>query len=418
MWKPDRLVVGIVLLVAVALTVVGCGGGGSPAGTEPTIGAASDGAASTGSPDGDLVRRIVVFKPDFVNEAAQEALVKKFGGQDLLSLPLIRGKVVLLPPTAEAALKNQPGVLRVDVDAEVHALGDVTAEQRAFATVPTQPAQVLPWGINRIDAEYAWPAGYQGSGVKVAVVDTGIDKTHPDLAAHIAGGVNFVPKSARRPPDPNAWNDDNGHGTHVAGIIGALDNTIGVVGVAPDCRLYAVKVLNKNGSGYVSWIISGLTWCINNGMQVVNMSLGTTVDVPSLHEACDQAAAAGIKLVAAAGNDGGPVNYPAAYSSVIAVAATDRYDARPYWSSYGPEIFVAAPGVSIYSTYKGSNYATMSGTSMAAPHVTGTLALNLAADLAATADDLPPPGKDVYTGWGLVDAEEAATGSQAGDNLP
>lgn len=231
--------------------------------------------------------------------------------------------------------------------------------------------------------------------------------------------MNFVQKSPNKPADPIAWNDDNGHGIHVAGIIGAIANTIGVVGVAPACRLLAVKVLDRRGSGYVSWIIAGLDWCISNGAQVVNMSLGTNVDVPSLKEACDTAAAAGLKLFAAAGNDGGPVSYPAAYSSVMAVAATDRYDERPWWSNYGPELFISAPGVDIYSTYKRGGYATMSGTSMAAPHVAGTLALNLNADLAATADNIGLEEKwDPLTGWGLVDAEEAATGQQNGDNLP
>jgi len=419
MARVNRLSAGAAILVGLALVVAAGCGGASPAGGATATGMAAGGAASAAPPDAGLVRRIVIFQTDFVNQAAQEALVKKFGGEGLLALPLVRGMAVLLPPTAEPALAAAPGVLRIDVDAEVHALGSpAPSVRRATPGQPQQPAQVLPWGVNRIDAEYAWRAGYRGTGVKVAVVDTGIDKTHPDLAAHIAGGVNFVQKSTRKPPDPDDWNDDNGHGTHVAGIIGAIDNDIGVVGVAPDCRLYAVKVLNAQGSGYVSWIISGLNWCVNNGVNVANMSLGTTVDVPSLREACAAAAAAGVKLVAAAGNDGGAVNYPAAYDSVIAVAATDQTDARASWSNYGPQIVVAAPGVNIYSTYKGGRYATLSGTSMAAPHVAGVVALNLLANLAGTADDLPPPGWDPFTGWGLVDAEEAATGSQTGDDLP
>lgn len=218
--------------------------------------------------------------------------------------------------------------------------------------------------------------------------------------------------------EPTKWDDDNGHGTHVAGIIAAVDNTIGVVGVAPKASVYAVKVLDRSGAGYVSDVIAGIDWCVSNGVQVANMSLGTNSDIQSLHDACDRARAAGVCLVAAAGNDGGSVDFPAAYDSVIAVAAVDRADTRPSWSSWGPAILVAAPGVDVYSTWKDGTYKTVSGTSMAAPHVAGTLALNLSADLCATADDLPPAGRDDYTGCGLVDAEEATTGSQTGNNLP
>ena len=245
----------------------------------------------------------------------------------------------------------------------------------------------------------------------MAVIDTGIDNDHPDLG--VTGGVNFV-RIGRR-VNPNAWDDDNGHGTHVAGIIAARDNDIGVVGVAPGASLYAVKVLNANGSGYYSDIIAGLQWCINSDapIHVVNMSLGGTSDSPAMESACIAARDKKIFLVAAAGNSGGGVIYPAAYESVIAVAATDKSDVRASWSCFGEEIDIAAPGVNIYSTYKGGGYTTMSGTSMASPHVAGTLALSLDVDkLLSTADDLGDHGLDIYYGNGLVDAEEAATGFQ------
>jgi subtilisin len=116
---------------------------------------------------------------------------------------------------------------------------------------------VLPWGVGRIDAEWAWNSS-RGSEIKVAVVDTGIDADHPDLVANLEGGVNFVSKPWWKPADPNRWDDDNGHGTHVAGIIAAADNKIGVIGVAPEASLYAVKVLDQSGSGYVSSIIAGI----------------------------------------------------------------------------------------------------------------------------------------------------------------
>ncbi|MBC7336503.1 MAG: S8 family peptidase, partial [Clostridia bacterium] len=253
--------------------------------------------------------------------------------------------------------------------------------------------------------------------VKVAVLDTGIDLDHPDLQANIKGGINTI--HPRKSPD-----DDNGHGTHVAGIIAAADNTVGVIGTAPKAWLYAVKVLDRRGSGYISDIIEGLDWCIRNGMQIVNMSFGTATDVPSLHEALVAAYNSGLVLVAAAGN-GGPqddtVLYPARYEEVIAVSAVDGTDSIASWSSRGPEVELAAPGVDIYSTFRSGTYRVLSGTSMASPHVAGTAALAIASGitdandngrindevrerLRLTADDLGEPAKDDLYGYGLVDA--------------
>jgi subtilisin family serine protease len=238
--------------------------------------------------------------------------------------------------------------------------------------------------------------------------------------------------------DPEAWDDDNGHGTHVAGIAAAVDNEIGVIGASPEAYLYAVKVLDRTGSGYVSDVIAGIQWAIDNDMDVINMSLGTDSDIQSLHDAVDAAYAANIVVVAAAGNDGdtdpdSDVDYPAAYSSVIAVAATDSEDIRASWSSDGTEVELAAPGVEVRSTWKGGKYKVLSGTSMASPHVAGTVALILAtsvpstydadsdgfwdpvevrAVLQETADDLGDSGFDVYYGYGLVDSEESVTGVQ------
>ena len=348
-------------------------------------------------------RKIVIFDSSVVNEAAQEKLIAKFGGVKIKSLPLVNGMAVVLPP--QANLGGEVGILRVDEDAEVMALG-----KPAPAPVP----QTIPWGITSVGADSAWPLT-AGAGIKVAVVDTGIDLTHPDLKVY--GGYNAISpmKSAA---------DDNGHGTHVAGIIAALNNSIGVVGVGPEISLYSVKVLNRSGSGYVSDIIEGLDWAIQNGIQVVNMSLGTDSDVQSFHDAIIRARDAGIVLVAAAGNDGAAVDFPGAYPEVVAVAATDVNNAVASWSSRGSEVDLAAPGVSIYSTYKGKTYKTLSGTSMATPHVAGAAALvlttpvgayDLDADgawdptevqnkLEATATDLGDSGKDALYGAGLLNA--------------
>jgi subtilisin family serine protease len=363
-------------------------------------------------------RAIVVFRDSFAGAPAQAGLLRAFGAEPLQSLWLINGVAAALPPGVAKHLLARGEVVRIDPDVEVRALAKPSQAGGNKGRPPAQPPQELPWGVNRIDAEWAWGTA-TGAGVNVAVIDTGIDGSHPDLAANVAGGINFVAKTWSKPAAPDKWADDNGHGTHVAGIIAALDNDIGVVGVAPRATLWAVKVLDKNGSGYLSNVIAGIQWSVSNHIDVANMSLGTNADLQSLHDACDAAAAAGVLLVAAAGNDGAAVDYPGAYSSVIAVAATDITDLRPSWSSLGPQVYLAAPGVNVKSTWKGGGYAYASGTSMAAPHATGTLALNLSANLSASADDLSPAGWDVYTGWGLVDAGEAATGAvNYGDDLP
>ena len=389
--------------------------------------------------------RVIVTFDHAVNETARTAL-ENIGGRVLKELPLINGAVVLLPSEAAASdVGILAGVRSVEKDALVFALkppGGCTpwpdCNNGGGDGGSTQPAEVLEWGVDRIDADLTWAVS-RGVGVKVAIIDTGIDKDHADLVDNLKGGVNFVSKSPAKPADPNKWDDDNGHGTHVAGIVAARDNEVGVVGVAPEAQLWAVKVLNRNGSGYISDVIAGINWAVDNGMQVVNMSLGSGSDVAAMHDAVDAAYAAGVVLVAAAGNSGdgngatNEVSYPARYSSVIAVAATASDDSTPSWSSEGAEVELAAPGVSIRSTWNDGLYNTISGTSMASPHVAGAVALVLAtaapvaydvdmdgvwdpaearAALEATADDLGDAGHDNFYGYGLVDAEEAVTGIQ------
>lgn len=384
--------------------------------------------AANGASENGLGRYIVVFNTG-VNDAAKDALMEQFGGVTKKEIALLgNANVVLLPPRAVEALARSTKVLRVDEDAIVYALprpANPRKPPKEDEPPPEEPAEKLPWGVDQVDAELAW-ATSTGASVRVAIIDTGIDKDHPDLVANIKGGVNFVKIRGKIIADQ--WDDDSGHGTHVAGSVAAVDNDIGVIGVAPDAHLYGVKVLDRRGGGYVSDVILGIQWAIANGMQVINMSLGTSSDVQSLHDAVDAAYAAGIVLVAAAGNSGDTnldddVIYPAKYGSVIAVAATDSNNIRASWSGDGPEVELAAPGVAIYSTWKGGEYDTKSGTSMASPHVAGTVALLLAANpgltpdevramLQTTADDLGATGFDNYYGYGLVDAEEAATGTE------
>lgn len=312
------------------------------------------------------LRKIVVFDEKVVNEKAKDVLLNKFGAIKVKNLGLINGAVVVLPDKAsERALLKNPEVKRIDDDVMVYAFA-----LRSFGhKAKIQPPQVLTWNIDRVDAEKVFSIN-TGNGIKVGVIDTGIDISHPDLVSNLKGGVSAVNYTS-------SYKDDNGHGTHVAGIIAALNNTIGVIGVGPNISLYAIKVLDRRGSGYLSDVIEGIDWAIQNGMQVINMSLGTSSNIQSFYEAVLRAYNAGIVVVAAAGNSGGSVSFPAAYPEVIAVSATDENNNITSWSSRGPEIDLAAPGNNIYSTYKGSAYKTLSGTSMAAPHVSGVAALIL-----------------------------------------
>lgn len=276
-----------------------------------------------------------------------------------------------------------------------------------------QPLQEAEWGIYCVNAPQAW-TNCTGKGVKIAIIDTGISKKHPDLT--VSGGVNLVGTAQNK-----KWDDDNGHGTHVAGITGACNNSIGVVGVAYDSELYAVKVLDSNGNGRISDVIEGIEWAMENDMDIISLSLGTNLYSQALEDACEVAYNSDLLLVAAAGNsgDGNPdtndVDYPAKFDSVIAVAAIDCNNDTSIWSADGTEVELAAPGVDIYSTYLEGGYFTSSGTSMAAPFVSGVAALiksenpSLSSEeirnlLAYNAVDLGTIGKDGTFGFGLVQA--------------
>jgi subtilisin family serine protease len=265
--------------------------------------------------------------------------------------------------------------------------------------------------------------------VKVAVIDSGIDYSHKDFNTDnyaYGGGYDFVSGDT----DPY---DDNGHGTHVAGTVAARDNNIGVVGVAPGASIYALKVLDANGNGYWSDVIAALQWAVDNSIRITNNSYGSSRNPGGIVEsAFNSANDADVLSIASAGNEGNcggrsnSVGYPARFPSVVAVSATDNADNRACFSSTGPDVELAAPGVNIKSTVPNDGYASWNGTSMASPHVAGTAALVISAGIAdanlngrindevrgaliSTADDLGEPGRDPWYGHGLVDADEAVT---------
>lgn len=338
-------------------------------------------------------RVIVLFK-----EKVDKNLITKAKGKINREYNNVPALAVSIPASAIRGLQNNPNVLVVEQDQEVKINN-----------------QTQDWGITRVEAPKAWESGLTGKGVKIAVVDTGV-ANHEDLI--IAGGASFTSYTT-------SFSDDNGHGTHVAGIIGARNNHFGTVGIAHESSIYAVKVLDQNGSGSLSDVIAGIDWSITNKMDIINLSLGTTVHSSTLKQVVDKADNQGILVVAAAGNNGASdgsgdtVNYPARYESVIAVSATDSRDRRASFSATGSSIEVAAPGVNVLSTVLGNKYSHMSGTSMAAPYVAGNLALfkgaypnlthaELRMKLQENVIDLGTEGKDNWFGYGLIQAPTQA----------
>ena len=293
--------------------------------------------------------------------------------------------------------------------AELRAGGTVRYIEPDYIVTALGPT--IPWNIQQINADKVQAANINGTGVRVAVIDTGIDYTHPDLAGVYAGGYNVLTGTG----DPM---DDNGHGTHCSGILAATGSSRGIYGTAPGISLYGVKVLAANGSGRISDVIQGIYWAKNNSMQVASMSLGSSGDSKALHDAVDDAAANGVLIVAAAGNSGvasgigDTIGYPAKYDSVLSVAAVNKYHHRASWSSTGSNLSISAPGVNIRSTIPGAAYATYSGTSMATPHVAGVAALVYSAHPDWTNQQVrqqientaTPLGNTWFYGAGLVNA--------------
>ena len=338
-------------------------------------------------------------------------------GSQLINIPgLPKEKILCIIKSVIQCLigsgKSVADVNQEQVEAILRTLGTDTDDSRTLA-------DVILWNLRLIFANNAWRYS-TGAGVRVAVVDTGIDSSHPDLRVY--GGVSYV-------PGVSSYRDDNGHGTHVAGTIAALANGRGIIGVAPHARLYAVKVLNRSGSGRLSWILNGLAWCYRQRMHVVNLSLGSLASTHNLntfnraYERMGQwPRRRGILAVAAAGNSGASrspyVGNPARCPSYLSVAAIDSRRRRASFSSYGPQVEISGPGVSVYSTVPGGGYRSLSGTSMACPHVAAVAALvkrrrpswhgdRIRVHLWRTALDLGARGRDWLYGYGQVNAYQA-----------
>ena len=410
-------------------------------------------AAAQGQGNDILTRVLIAF--DKPIGPGEQALVRAHGGNIKYSYSIVNAIAATLPAGAIEGLSRNPHVASIDLDDTVF---------------PTDIELDNSWGVRRIGAGDVHASTTlnmnKGAGVKIGIIDSGINYNHPDLNANYRGGYDFY------------YYDDNpmdvyGHGTHVAGTACAEDNDngsvspkLGVVGVAPECDLYSLRVLSDDGVGYWSDVIAAVQWSTGavvniNGlnvqgvkMDVINLSLGKARNPGSTVKAAfDNAEAQGVVIVAAAGNSGTPsgkgknVIYPAKFASVIAVGATDSLDKRASFSSTGPEVELAAPGVAVYSMWNDNSsygdpqpvcrvllptpsdcYKYGSGTSMASPHVAGVAALVIATGVVNgngvkgvadevrkvmndTAIDLSPAGRDSQYGYGLVSATAAVARS-------
>lgn len=357
--------------------------------------------------------------------ASDRAFIRSLGGEFSHEYSLVPAIAVEVPTMALEGLSRNPRVIAVEENLEVQAMlfEDEYAET---------------WSIANINAKPVHDDGNTGTGIKIGIIDSGISNTHTDL--NVAGEFDFV-------NDAPSSNDVYGHGTHVAGTACATINIGGAVGVAPSCELYDLRVLNDAGSGTTADILAAVNWAVANDLDIINLSLGRSTDMGSIAEATFEAAYdAGVLIVAAGGNSGTRNGkgtntiYPANYTSVIAVAATDQNNNRASFSSTGNEVEIAAPGAGVHSTWNDidsySNpqpvcdviygcYKDASGTSMASPQIAGVAALIMAAGVQSNVqvreilkNTATPLGDAKQFGAGLVNAEAAIASIGTVSNNP
>ena len=232
------------------------------------------------------------------------------------------------------------------------------------------------YGLDMIKAKSIWEESQKGAGVKIAVIDSGCDINHESLKNNIIGVRNFTDEDKK---NPNIVIDRVGHGTHVTGIICANGNNM--VGVAPNAKIYVLKAINRTGTGKLSWVINAIRYAIEKRVDIISMSLGLSENSPKLENIIKEAINNNIVIVCAAGNEGDgndesfEYSYPAAYTDVISVGAVDKKGVPAKFSNSNTAIDLVAPGVDIISTYPNNQFAALSGTSMATPYVSGSLAL-------------------------------------------
>ncbi|NGM68846.1 S8 family peptidase [Natronolimnobius sp. AArcel1] len=392
---------------------------------------ASTPAAASTPPSGDDTQRVLVH-PDNGLLGGLIDVIEQLGGTTLLEFEHFEFIAAEVPESRLDDLIGASGIAHVEDDEETGIPDDWSPNLLEFLLPPdrsdcsTHPDQQASWGLERIGAD---EVDADGADVDIGVLDTGIQTDHCSL--EVADGQNFTADGLA-----GDYEDRHGHGTHVAGIAGALENDLGVVGTAPNAALHAVKVLDDEGRGRYSELIAGIDWCMSNDVEIISMSLGGEEESRAVDDAVEAAHDAGHLLLTAAGNAGNAENgacseetmsYPATHEKVLAVAAMDEDETLASYSSVGEAIDLLAPGTDIVSSVVDNEYAEASGTSMACPFVTGVAALVWGQQDA----DGPGPNEAVRErltetaepvletceeGHGLVDARAALEGETDGDN--
>ncbi|HEY1013194.1 MAG TPA: S8 family serine peptidase [Herpetosiphonaceae bacterium] len=365
--RLNRLIVPMTLLLLALLAV--------PSSSFATPPATKQAPAPSQKPQADLDapavpgQFLVKFKPQ-TSKANRQQSLQQAGGKLVKRLEQLDIEVAEF-----AAVKQNPSAkARAGVLAALKANPEIEfAEPNYIASVtwtPNDPGYGQQWGWNKIQAPQAWDVTQGSSSVVVAIVDTGIQANHADLDSKIVAGYDYV-------DNDSTPQDGNGHGTHVGGTVAAeTNNSTGVAGTCPNCKLMPVRVLGNDGSGSYEGIASGITYAADNGAKVINLSLGGTSGSSTLQNAVNYAWNKGVFLACAAGNSNtSSASYPAYYGNCFAIASTTSSDARSSFSNYGSWVEVAGPGSDIYSTWNNGGYNTISGTSMATPHVAGLAGL-------------------------------------------
>ncbi len=353
---------------------------------------------------------IVKFQPHVGALGAQASLQ----AEGLQPLEISRGGGMLrlqVPPGQESR-----AIARLMTRGDVE-FASYNHRVQAFET-PNDPAFNQQWALQKIEAPAAWDIYTGANNVIIAVIDSGVDLDHPDLQANLMPGWDFV-------NNDSLADDDHGHGSHVAGIAAAVGNNgVGIAGVSWRAKIMPLKMLDASGGGSTYHLAQAVYYAVDHGARVINMSLGAPGSAwpcnwPEVEAAFNYAISHGVLLVVASGNDGQEgVNCPGAYDQAMAIGSTTATDTRSYFSNFGPHLDIVAPGSSIYSTYYFGSYTTMSGTSMATPHVAGLAALlwsfapalnaaEVRSFIQTTADDLGPAGWDPYFGYGRINAKKA-----------
>lgn len=362
----------------------------------------------------------IIVKPrDTVGEAQFDAAIARHGGKSKSRLQSTRMHIVTVSQGSEESMVQ---ALALDPDVEFAELDRLVAPE---VTSANDTYFSNAWHLTTLGVSTAWDIA-KGNGVIVAILDSGVDSTHPDLVGKLVSGWNLVDNNSNT-------SDVYGHGTMVAGVVGAVSNNgSGVTSIAWQTQLMPVRVAETSGSAYISTIANGISWAADHGAHIANASFATLTGSATIQSAANYMRSKGGLVVVAAGNYGTLDSTPN-NSSVISVSATTSSDSLASWSSYGPYVDVAAPGEGIWTTTNGGGYASVSGTSFSSPVTAAVLALmksanpalsnvTLEALLESTARDLNTPGYDQYYGYGRVDAAAAvaaaASYASVGDTQP